>query len=177
MTSTPAPAVAGLPIPVDRDAFLRTLIGDLAEVLQDVVGLEDARGFVSLVGRRTGERLDADYRAALGTDRLSPAQVAEVLVDLKARIQGRFRIVEADATRIVFGNSACPFGDRVRGRPALCMMTSNVFGTIAADNLGYAKVELRETIGGGGSGCRVVVHLAPTEAAAAATGHEYFGGA
>jgi hypothetical protein len=29
------------------------------------------------------------------------------------------------------------------------MMTSNVFGAIAAENLGYGKVELRETIAKG----------------------------
>lgn len=37
------------------------------------------------------------------------------------------------------------------------MMTSNVFGMIAASNLGYAKVELQETIAKGASGCRVIV--------------------
>ena len=43
------------------------------------------------------------------------------------------------------------------------MMTSNVFGSIAAENLGYAGVELERTIAGGHAGCRVVVHLRPTE--------------
>jgi hypothetical protein len=58
----------------------------------------------------------------------------------------------------------------------MCMMTSNVFGGIAADNLGYAKVVLEETIAGGAPGCRVVVHLKPTPEAEAATGREYFRG-
>ncbi len=43
------------------------------------------------------------------------------------------------------------------GRPSLCMMTSNVFGVIAAENLGYAKVALTETIALGAPGCRAVV--------------------
>jgi hypothetical protein len=43
------------------------------------------------------------------------------------------------------------------------MMTSNVFGSIAAENLGYAGVELERTIAEGHAGCRVVVHLRPTE--------------
>ncbi len=30
------------------------------------------------------------------------------------------------------GNRLCPFGELVRDRPSLCMMTSNVFGYIAA---------------------------------------------
>jgi hypothetical protein len=51
-------------------------------------------------------------------------------------------------------------------------MTSNVFGFVAAANLGYARVELRETIGRGASGCVVVVHLVPTDV----DGREYFAG-
>ena len=56
----------------------------------------------------------------------------------------------------------------------MCMMTSNVFGAIAAQNLGYAKVELQETIAKGDAGCRVVVYLKPTDEADAAEGREYF---
>ena len=54
------------------------------------------------------------------------------------------------------------------------MMTSNVFGAIAAENLGYAKVELQETIARSDRRCRVVVHLKPSEEAQAANGREYF---
>ena len=56
------------------------------------------------------------------------------------------------------------------------MMTSNVFGSIAAHDLGYAKVELQETIAAGAPGCRVVVYLEPTQAAEQADGREYFRG-
>ena len=77
---------------------------------------------------------------------------------------------------IVLGNRACPFAEKVVGRPALCMMTSNVFGGIAAENLGYAKVVIEKAIARGDEGCRVVVHLKPTPQAEAATGREYFKG-
>jgi hypothetical protein len=53
------------------------------------------------------------------------------------------------------------------------MMTSNVFGTIAAENLGYAKVSLEETIATGASGCRVVIYLRQTTESARAEGREY----
>ena len=169
-------ALRTLDVPLQRDVFLRTLLRELAGTLQEVVGLEEAAGFVSVVGQRMGRQIDEDYRSALHTDRLTREQVADVLVDLKARIQGDFYVIEADDDRIVLGNRACPFAQKVVGRPALCMMTSNVFGSIAAENLGYAKVELRETIAMGDAGCRVVVHLRPTEAADAALGREYFSG-
>lgn len=164
-----------LDVPLDRDLFLRTLLRELAGTLQDVVGLEDASGFVSVVGQNMGRQIDEDYRKALGVGRLDREQVAQVLVDLKARIAGDFYIIEQDDEKIVLGNRACPFGEKVIGRPALCMMTSNVFGSIAADNLGYAKVELGETIARGFPACRVIVHLQPTAAAEAASGREYFG--
>jgi hypothetical protein len=163
-----------LDVPLERDVFLRTLLRELSGALQDVVGLDEASGFVSVVGQRMGEGIDRDYRAALGVENLDRRQVTEVLVDLKRRIQGDFYVVEEDEDRIVFGNRACPFGDKVEGRPALCMMTSNVFGAIAARNLGWAKVELQETIAQGAPGCRVVVHLRPTAEAERATGREYF---
>jgi len=146
--------VRQLPVGLERDVFLRTLIRELAGTLQDVVGLEEASGFVSVVGQRVGDQIDREYRAALAVDRLTRDQVAAVLVDLKRRIQGDFYVIEEDDVKIVFGNRACPFGDKVIGRPAMCMMTSNVFGSIAAENLGYAKVVLEETIAEGHPGCR-----------------------
>jgi len=165
-----------LPVPLERDVFLRTLIRELAGTLQEVVGLEEASGFVSVVGQRVGEHINATYKAALSVPELSREQVAAVLVDLKRRIRGDFFIVEEDDEKIVFGNRACPFAEKVIGRPAMCMMTSNVFGGIAAENLGYAKVVLEATIAQGDPGCRVIVYLKPTPEAVAAAGREYFKG-
>jgi predicted ArsR family transcriptional regulator len=163
-----------LDLPLNRDVFLRTLLRHLAGTLQDVVGLEEASGFVSLVGQRIGEEVDAGYRQGLQVPSLSREQVADVLVDLKRRIEGDFFIIEQTDERIVFGNRACPFAEKVIGRPALCMMTSNVFGSIAAQNLGYSRVVLEQTIARGDAGCRVVVHLRPTPETDAASGREYF---
>ncbi len=161
-------------VPLERDVFLRTLIRELAGTLQDVVGLEEAAGFVSVVGQRVGDQINETYKAALQVDKLSQEQVADVLVDLKRRIQGDIYVLEETDDKIVFGNRACPFAEKVVGRPALCMMTSNVFGVIAAENLGYGKVVLEETIAQGDPGCRVSVYLKSTPAAEAAAGREYF---
>jgi predicted ArsR family transcriptional regulator len=166
--------VQSLAIPLERDVFLRTLIRELSGTLQDVVGLEEAAGFVSVVGQRVGDQINHDYKAALEVSGMDRSQVAEVLVDLKRRIRGDFYVIEEDEEKIVLGNRACPFAEKVLGRPAMCMMTSNVFGVIAAENLGYAKVELQETIAKGDAGCRVVVHLKPTPGAQKADGREYF---
>lgn len=162
-------------VDLERDDFMRTLLRELSGTLQDVVGLDDAAGFVSVVGQSMGRQIGHAYRAALGESELDREQVAEVLVDLKRRIEGDFYVIEQDDEKIVLGNNRCPFErDKVLGRPALCMMTSNVFGTITADNLGYAKVEIQEAIALGDEGCRVVVHLKPGDAADEAPGREYF---
>ena len=168
-----SPPVDALPIDLDRDVFLRTLIRELAGTLQDVVGLDDAAGFVSMVGQRIGDQINISYRDALGVEMLSREQVAQVLVDLKRRINGDFFVIEQTDEKIILASRTCPFGDKVIGRPAMCMMTSNVFGVIAAQNLGYAKVALEETIATGAQGCRVVVYLKhrPDENV---NGREYF---
>ncbi len=168
-------AIPTLTIPLERDVFLRNLIRELAGTLQDVVGIDEASGFISVVGQRIGDQINEDYKAALALPQLSRSQVAEVLVDLKRRIKGGFSIVEENDERIVLRNTACPFAEKVIGRPAMCMMTSNVFGVIAAQNLGYAKVSLEKTIAEGHGECRVVVYLKPDVDAAGADGREYFG--
>jgi hypothetical protein len=163
-----------LNVPLNRDIFTRTLIRELAGTLEEVVGLKEAAGFVSVVGQNIGNQMNADYKAAFGVNLLSREQVRDVLVDLKRRIQGDFVVLEEDEGKIVLGNRVCPFEDKVLGRRSMCMMTSNVFGSIAAENLGYAKVELQQTIASGDGGCRVVVYLRPGIEADAVEGREYF---
>ncbi len=164
-----------LEIPLDRDLFLRTLIRALAGTLEQVVGAREASGFVSIVGQQMGDEIHEQYLAALGKESLTRAEVAGVLVDLKRRIQGDFYLIEESEGKIVLGNRACPFGDKVIGRPTMCMMTSNVFGSIASRNLGYAKVELQQTIAEGHPECRVVIYLKSTAESDSAEGREYFG--
>ena len=163
-------------IRLDRDLFMRTLIRELSGTLEDVVGLKEAAGFASVVGQTVGEMIDREYKRALDTPSLSRPDVARVLVDLKRRIHGDFYVIAEDEDKIVLGNRACPFGDKVLGRTSMCMMTSNVFGYIAAENLGYAKVELQETIASGHPGCRVVVYLRRSPRSDAIDGREYFKG-
>lgn len=161
-------------IHLDADRFMRTIIRDLSGTLQDAIGLEEARGFISLVGARMGDRFNALYRAALDQACLGRAEVALALVDLKRRIGGDFFVVEESDEKIVLGNRACPFGAYVEGRPALCMMTSNVFGRIAAENLGYAKVNIENAIANGDKACRIVVYINRHGDAAETPGREYY---
>jgi hypothetical protein len=168
--------LAVLDVPLERDGFLRSLVRHLSGALQDVVGLKEASGFVTLVGQRMGDEINGAYKTELAVKELSREQVAAVLVDLKRRIHGDFYIVDETEEKIVLGNRACPFGDKVLDRPALCMMTSNVFGRIASENLGYAKVVIDRAIARHDPECRVIVYLKPTEEARTADGREYIRG-
>jgi predicted ArsR family transcriptional regulator len=165
-----------LPVDLHKDVFLRSLLRHLAGSLQDVIGLEEASGFISVVGQKMGDEINRAYRQALHVSALSRGQIADVLVDLKRRIEGDFYVIEQSDDKIVLGNRRCPFGEKVVDRPALCMMTSNVFGSITAENLGYAKVAIHESIATGSAGCRVLVYLKPTAGADDAKGREYFKG-
>ena len=120
-TTTPLP-LSELPIPLERDVFLRTLLRHLAGTLQKVVGLEEASGFISVVGQEMGDEINRSYKDALAVSNLSREQVADVLVDLKRRIQGDFYIIEQDDEKIVLGNRACPFAEKVIGRRRPCRL-------------------------------------------------------
>ena len=170
------PVISDLPIPLDRDVFLRSLLRELAGTLQDVVGLDEASGFISVVGQKIGDSINESYKTALSTDAVGKEHLGNVLVDLKQRIQGDFYIIEHDEEKIVLGNRACPFGEKVVGRPSLCMMTSNVFGVIASESAGYAKVAIEKTIADSDPECRIVVYLKQTPESESADGREYFKG-
>lgn len=174
MSKSVTNALAHLDIPLERDVFLRQLLRHLSGTLQDVVGLEEASGFVSIVGQKMGDEISNNYRKELHVGQLDREQVKSVLVDLKQRIQGDFRLVSENENTLVLETTSCPFEDKVIGRPSLCMMTSNVFGTITAENLGYAKVSLEKTIANGDAGCRVTVYLSDDEVSQSIDGNEYY---
>lgn len=166
--------IESLNLPIERDQFLRTIIRELAGTLQDVVGIEEAAGFLNVVGYRAGQHVNQLYQNSLQLSNLSRQQVTAVLIDWKRRIQGDFYVIEETDEKIVLGNRRCPFAEQVEGREAMCVMTSNIFGAIAADNLGYARVELQDTIARGAKECTIVIYLKPSAASDEIAGQEYF---
>jgi len=166
--------ISSLNVPLERDLFLRSLIRELSGILQDIIGYEETSGYISLVGQNIGEWINSVYKHELGVSSLTREQVADVLVDLKIRINGDFSLVSQDDGRIVLENFRCPFEDKVYDRPSMCMMTSNVFGVIAAENLGYAKVVIDKAIANRDDRCSIIVYLETCPESKAAAGREYF---
>jgi DNA-binding NarL/FixJ family response regulator len=156
----PAPEQVADDGSVGRDAFLSALGVQLAQVVEQAHGPAAAQAAVTAVGTAVGTRIEQEFRRARAlTDRLSPRQVAELCVSLKAAIGGDFYVIAADDDQIVLGNRRCPFGDAVRKAPSLCQMTSNVFRGIAERNTGHGAVRLEQRIAVGDPECRVVVSL------------------
>src|SRR5918993_568586 len=122
-----------------------------------------------------GGQMEAEFRVATEVvGRMTPEQLGECYVRLKHAIDGQFSVVEATPERIVLENRRCPFGEAVRHAPALCRMTSSVFGGLAARNHPEgATVLLEERIAVGDPGCRVVVYLGRAPAEVAPYAHRY----
>ena len=158
-----------------KESFLRALVVQLSQAVEAQHGPESAEAAVAQVGTDVGGQMEAEYRLATEVvGRLTPDQLGHCYVRLKHAIDGQFSVVEATPGRIVLENRRCPFGETVRRAPALCRMTSSVFGGIAArNNPDGASVVLEERIAVGDPGCRVVVYLGPPPPEAAPFAHRY----
>jgi len=156
-----------------REAFLRALVVEMARTSESGQGPAAVEEMVAHVGATVGGQMEDEYRrATAAVGRLTAAQVADCYVRLKSAIDGDFYIISVTDEKIVLGNRRCPFGDTVRQAPALCRMTSSVFGGIAARNNNDAVVLLDERIAVGDPECRVTVLLG-SSAKRTAGGHHY----
>ncbi|MBL6431913.1 MAG: transcriptional regulator [Alphaproteobacteria bacterium] len=149
MSKVTSMATRDFKIELDDVSFFQGMIGTLAGTLEEVVGLEDAASFVGVVGGKIGDDLASQYVAELQGQPPNAEVLGTILVHMKSRIGGTFRIETFDEDEIVLVNSRCPFAEQVKGRPSLCMMTTNVFGRIVATANGYAHVEIEEAIATG----------------------------
>lgn len=158
-----------------KESFLRALIVQLSQTIERHHGPEAAEAAVAQVGTDVGGQMEAEFRLAEQVvGRLSPEDLGRCYVRLKHAIDGGFTVLEASTERVVLVNTRCPFGDTVRQAPALCRMTSSVFGGIAARNHDAgASVLLEERIAVGDPGCRVVVYLGPPPGHVAPFAHHY----
>lgn len=158
-----------------KESFLRALVVELAQAVEFTDGPAAIQAAIVQVGTDVGGRMEDEYRRARSiVDELTPEQMADLYVRLKNAIEGDFFVIEASAERIVLGTRSCPFGGVVQRAPALCRMTSSVFGGIAARNTGGAVVHLEERIAVGDPQCRVTVWLGA--AGEGKPGHHYRSG-
>ncbi|MFL6168979.1 MAG: methanogen output domain 1-containing protein [Ornithinibacter sp.] len=158
-----------------KESFLRALVVQLSQTVEANHGPDAAEAAIAQVGTDIGGQMEKEFRLAEAVvGRMTPEQLGRCFVRLKHAIEGGFTVVEASAERIVMENTQCPFGESVLRAPALCRMTSSVFGGIAARNAtDDVAVLLEERIAVGDPGCRVVVSLVPPSPQAAPFAHHY----
>lgn len=161
-------------IDINASSFHQTILLELEKLLEDVIGYEESKSFISMVADKVGELLYNKYKVEINDEAMTLDTIAHVLVDLKRRIGGRFRVSEVSKNAIVLLNTKCPFGVNVVGKRPLCSMTANVFGKIVSTQFSYAAVELKKTIANGDGHCHIVIHLEPSSDDTGAL-NEYFG--
>ncbi len=124
-----------LDIPLSRDVFMRELIRELAGTLEDVVDLDEASGYISVVGQSIVSNINDEYRHALSVNKLNRKQVADVLVDLKQRIAGSFYVIEGDDNKIVTETSL----KQTRGGARYWVCKGDIHGLSLASRLTEAE--------------------------------------
>ncbi|MBM7551931.1 methanogen output domain 1-containing protein [Thalassobacillus pellis] len=145
---------------LDSRLFLAKLISQYAHIHQKTAG-PVANEYIRQLGIRTGEWFENFYDYIPEPWTLD--DYANVIIDIKNSIGGHFEIDEIHTDHVIVKATECPFGKEVQQAPHLCMMTSSVFGGIAARKFGYAKVKLQKQIALGDSGCEVVIYFEPNE--------------
>ena len=92
-----------------------------------------------------------------------PDALADILCTLEGRIGGAFTVDGVSPGHLAFVGHRCPFSDDVVGRPSLCQLTGHIFGRVAADRTGYARVRMLSTIAGGAPSCSILLSLVPAD--------------
>lgn len=156
------------------EKYLNGFVEQAAKMAKEVSCSNNVQEFIQRIVLSSSDSLEESYRDQLDiSGPLTNDQYAELIVKLKNSIGGDFSVTEITDERISLRANRCPFGDTVKKTPALCQMTSSIFGGIAARNYGYAKVELKKQIALGSSHCEICIHKDPS-LSETIDGNEYF---
>ncbi len=138
------------------------------------VNCSSLESFIKKIVLNSSEVLEDIYRDSHElNDILTLQEFGDLLVNLKNTIGGEFKVTEVTDSSLSLQTTKCPFGSLIESAPALCHMTSSIFGGIAARNYGYAKVELKKRIALGSDHCDICIHRDP-QTCEQIIGDEYF---
>ena len=96
---------------------------------------------------------------------------ADMLSQIRNQAGGCFSVASVEDQRVRLVTTHCPFTDGATDKPYLCQLAASTFGTIAARNFGYAKIELTKRMSCNDR-CEVWICTDPTEGSRHA-GEEY----
>jgi len=155
------------------ERYLQLFIGQTSGMAEGL-NCSTLESFIKKIVLNSSETLEDIYRESRDINGiLTMQEYGELLVNLKNTIGGEFEVTEIDEEHLRLKTTKCPFGDLIESAPALCHMTSSIFGGIAARNYGYAKVELKKRIALGSDHCDICIHRKP-ESCQDVIGDEYF---
>jgi len=156
-------------------AFLQTIMTQSVMITDAFCGVQPKCNtrHITRIGLSAGACFESTYREELGlTGPLSVDQYTDLIISLKNKIGGNFSLSTSRSGFVHVVNTQCPFGESVKQVPQLCAMTSSVFGGIAANNFGYAKVALNKCISANDEICDVCIYT-DKDKASSVTGDEY----
>ncbi len=148
-----------IPMNINKEKFLENVVLDIVENLDK----GDPKAIIHEVSIKIAKQIEQIYKQFYNVQKLSVDQIADAIIDVETKIGGEFKVVEKRSDKIILRVDKCPFTAKVKQAPLLCTFTSNIIGTIAANNSGYSKVHLRRTIAGGDQGCYIVAYLKKTK--------------
>ncbi|GMM73576.1 hypothetical protein MTsDn5_35290 [Alteromonas gracilis] len=73
-------------IDIDASSFHQIILLELEKLLEDVIGYEESKSFISMVADKVGELLYNKYKVEINDEAMTLDTIAHVLVDLKRRI-------------------------------------------------------------------------------------------
>ncbi len=134
-----------IPVDLKKTRFLNEMLTGICENINPSQ-LKDA---IDKSAVKIGKEISDTYRRFHNTVKLTKSQLIDSIIDSMNKLGAQFSLVREDETEIVFRNTKCVFGDKVKDCPMLCATTSNVIGKMVAENLGYCKLQFKRTIANG----------------------------
>lgn len=90
--------------------------------------------------------------------KVDSASLLHSLAELKNRLGGDFRVLAEEVNGGVLIGQKCPFGD-VRGKPALCQVTKQVFQQVSRKVSPFANITISKALAQGNQCCEISVSL------------------
>lgn len=155
--------IQNLSTTINPVGFFQTLVSHMTQTMHHVLGEDHAEAFLSIVSQQLGDQVNQNYQQALHVDQLDQEQVVAVIMDFKKRIGGEFYVIDEYPDRLILGNRHCPFAPLIEDQPMFCQVTANFIGTISADNLGYARVNVDQSMAQGHDHCQITIFWHPND--------------
>jgi len=134
-----------IPVDINKTKFLKEMITGICEN----ISTDQLKKAIEKIAIKIGQEISDIYRNFHNTAKLTKTQLIDSIIDAMNKLGAHFSLISEDKDKIVFRNSKCLFGNKIKRCQLLCLTTSNIIGKIVAENLGYSRVELKRTIANG----------------------------